>query len=548
MRSNYLKIQAVESPKMMMMMMMIWILILKDVGRVKGAVEGDDKTKLLNQGCSRYNAIDTSEFYSNLNATFSDLRAQLTTTTKHFATAQQVKGSDSVYALVQCRNYLSTPDCTACFAAAQSKIRNCSAANGARLIYQGCILSGFFEQTSVAGNTAICENQTLTSGATAFSATVEGLISDLQEATPKINGFFAASKREITATSNNNNINNNASSSAVYGVAQCVETVSKSGCEECLKVAYVNLQGCLPDSGGSSVDAGCFLRYSNTPFFADNQTTNLSPFLTNNGASTKNGAIIGGVVGGLAGLLLLLLGLFFWFKRSRKSEAVPRGKLVDKKTKGDSNILQLSSTGDILGATELQGPVNYSYKVLKYATKNYSEENKLGEGGFGDVYKYLVDDIMGYTAPEYAIHGQLSEKADTYSYGVVVLEIISGQKSNEIKADSGGEYLLERAWKLYEDEKQLELVDESLDENEYEAENMKKVIEIALMCTQSTPVQRPTMSEVVALLKSRSPLEQRPLTKPIFIDAKQRTRSDTSTSTASSNSNATVSISQVSGR
>jgi len=43
--------------------------------------------------------------------------------------------------------------------------------------------------------------------------------------------------------------------------------------------------------------------------------------------------------------------------------------------------------GDILGATELKGPVNYKYNDLKAATKNFSAENKLGEGGFGDVYK-----------------------------------------------------------------------------------------------------------------------------------------------------------------
>lgn len=45
------------------------------------------------------------------------------------------------------------------------------------------------------------------------------------------------------------------------------------------------------------------------------------------------------------------------------------------------------SAGNILGATELQGPNVYSYKDLKTATNNFSEENKLGQGGFGDVYK-----------------------------------------------------------------------------------------------------------------------------------------------------------------
>ena len=49
----------------------------------------------------------------------------------------------------------------------------------------------------------------------------------------------------------------------------------------------------------------------------------------------------------------------------------------------------------------------------------------------------------GYTAPEYAIHGQLSEKVDTYSFGVVVLEILSGRKSNDTKLDPETQYLLE---------------------------------------------------------------------------------------------------------
>ncbi|POO04122.1 Tyrosine-protein kinase [Trema orientale] len=140
--------------------------------------------------------------------------------------------------------------------------------------------------------------------------------------------------------------------------------------------------------------------------------------------------------------------------------------------------------------------------------------------------------------------------ADTYSYGVVVLEILSGQKSNEIKqGDPVGEYLLQRAWKLYESNNLIELVDENLDQDEYELETVTKVIEIALMCIQSSHSLRPTMSEVVVLLKTNSLLEPRPLTRPVFVDVNQRPRGDSSTSTASSStSNATASISRVLGR
>lgn len=95
------------------------------------------------------------------------------------------------------------------------------------------------------------------------------MLRDLEVATPRIHGYFAASKRAVA----------NAGNSTLYGVAQCAETISQTGCQDCLTVAYQNIQGCLPDADGRAIDAACFLRYSDTPFFADNQTTNITPFL-----------------------------------------------------------------------------------------------------------------------------------------------------------------------------------------------------------------------------------------------------------------------------
>ena len=74
----------------------------------------EPQINLLNSGCSQYNVSDVSNFYTNLNATFSDLRTQLNNN-KYFATAQQVKGSEPVCAMAQCRKYLSNADCVACF-------------------------------------------------------------------------------------------------------------------------------------------------------------------------------------------------------------------------------------------------------------------------------------------------------------------------------------------------------------------------------------------------------------------------------------------------
>jgi len=104
-------------------------------------VEGDPQTFLLKWDCSGFMVTNLSNFNKNLNATFADLRAHLTNQTNYFATAQATTGTDPVYAMFQCRNYLSHTDCATCFAAAVTKIRNCSAgSNGARVIYDGCFL------------------------------------------------------------------------------------------------------------------------------------------------------------------------------------------------------------------------------------------------------------------------------------------------------------------------------------------------------------------------------------------------------------------------
>lgn len=105
-----------------------------------------------------------------------------------------------------------------------------------------------------------------------------------------------------------------------------------------------------------------------------------------------------------------------------------------------------------------------------------------------------------------------------------------------------------QAWKLYEEERHLELVDKTLNTSDYDAQEVKKVIEIALLCTQATAATRPTMSEVVVLLKSKNFVEHMKPTMPVFVNSNLRPRTDTSTSTASSKSNATVSTSVLSAR
>lgn len=104
---------------------------------------------------------------------------------------------------------------------------------------------------------------------------------------------------------------------------------------------------------------------------------------------------------------------------------------------------------------------------------------------------------LGYMAPEYLVKGQLTEKADVYSFGVLVLEIVTGRKNNAFGEDNGS--LLQTVWKLYKTDNLLESVDSNLKED-FPKKEVYKVIQVGLLCTQASPVLRPSMDEVVQML------------------------------------------------
>ncbi|KAG8502231.1 hypothetical protein CXB51_000081 [Gossypium anomalum] len=249
----------------------------------------------------------------------------------------------------------------------------------------------------------------------------------------------------------------------------------------------------------------------------------------------------------------------------------------------------------------------YTYKELRTATEDFSPVNKIGEGGFGSVYKgrlkngniaaikvlsaesrqgvkefvteikviseiehenlvklygccvednhrilvynYLENNSLsqtllgsghsniqfnwrtrGYLAPEYAIRGQLTRKADIYGFGVLLIEIVTGRCNTNTRLPVGEQYLLERTWDLYEKRELVGLVDELLN-GDFDAEEACRYLKIGLLCTQDAPKLRPSMSSVVKMLTGQKDVDERKITKPglisDFMDLKVRSSDKT---------------------
>ncbi|GJM99014.1 hypothetical protein PR202_ga16072 [Eleusine coracana subsp. coracana] len=159
---------------------------------------------------------------------------------------------------------------------------------------------------------------------------------------------------------------------------------------------------------------------------------------------------------------------------------------------------------------------SFTLRQIKAATRNFDAANKIGEGGFGSVYKGSLSDgtviavkqlsSSGYMAPEYAMRGYLTEKADVYSFGVVALEIVSGKSNTNYRPKEDFVYLLDWACVLHERGTLLELVDPDLGSN-YSREEALLMLNVALLCTTAAPTLRPKMSKVVSLLEGNTPLQ-----------------------------------------
>ncbi|XP_065862218.1 G-type lectin S-receptor-like serine/threonine-protein kinase At4g27290 isoform X1 [Euphorbia lathyris] len=115
----------------------------------------------------------------------------------------------------------------------------------------------------------------------------------------------------------------------------------------------------------------------------------------------------------------------------------------------------------------------------------------------------------GYMAPEYATYGRFSIKSDVFSFGIIVLEIVSGKRSRGFDHPNHSHNLIGHAWELWKEERSLELVDSMLMESsQSHLSEVMRCINVSLLCVQQNVEDRPSMGSVILMLGSEISLPQ----------------------------------------
>ncbi|EES18427.1 putative receptor-like protein kinase At4g00960 [Sorghum bicolor] len=587
-----------------------------------------------------------SAFQANLDALLSSLPATAAAASTGFATNSTGTSTDdqAAYGLAQCRaDVIGTSSCSTCLNGTAQDVAagKCAGQKKAVLVYDNCLLRLSDERFFGAVDMSVVNYLLNTQNATQpeqFATQLGALMNNItRKAALESPRMFAVGSAAVTPFVN------------IYGMAQCTRDLTADDCNRCLVNAVSSIPSCCSGKkGGQLIYTSCSIRFEVEPFYSIQAAeAAMSPApapgggLVNgsdhSGTGSNDGsnhtvrtALLVSIPVAVA-LLVLLLVVAYLCNRNRKPH-----KHVQIASIRHEDEEEMRSSESLL----------YDLSTLRAATDNFSEENKLGEGGFGPVYKgtlqngqeiavkrlsatsqqgqvemknevfllaklqhknlvrllgccieeherllvyefltnnsldkilfdparqeelgwglrhkiiegisrgllYLHEDsrltiihrdlkasnilldanmnpkisdfglaklfsidssvgntsriagTYGYMSPEYALHGIFSAKSDVFSYGVLILEIVTGRRNTYTHASGPSEDLLTYVWKQWSRGSVQPLVEGCPDEGRRPQE-MLRCIHIGLLCVQEDPHLRPSMASVVVMLNSRS--------------------------------------------
>ncbi|CAH1414942.1 unnamed protein product [Lactuca virosa] len=317
---------------------------------------GNAKSQVVQRNCQNQVLNNGTKFTQNFIQAMADISSKMRTS--QFGTVVTGTAPDRTYGLAQCYGDLSTGECNLCYAVASSSLPGCLPSNGGRVYLTGCFMRyenySFFEEHTGQEDRVICVNKTRRNND--FEQSASKAVFQTVEAAPKSKEYHAGKQALISGTANK----------SVYAMADCWRTLDTDSCAYCLQKAATSMLGCLPESEGYALYAGCFIKYSDSNFLYPDDHKTLS--------KGKIIAIVMAVTSALVFLIASIIAFYAW-KHRNKSKRRRQGS-------DDTPLLMMVNNSNL----------NFKYSIIEKATGSFDEVNKLGQGGFGTVYKGVLPD------------------------------------------------------------------------------------------------------------------------------------------------------------
>uniref|UniRef100_A0A7N0UCU9 non-specific serine/threonine protein kinase n=1 Tax=Kalanchoe fedtschenkoi TaxID=63787 RepID=A0A7N0UCU9_KALFE len=347
-----------------------------------GAAQGDSLGSYLHHFCDGGNFTYYSDYQINLNRLvfrqFPDKGGA-----RLFYNATQGDYPDQVHGLFLCRGDMSAADCKSCvnLASQEVLIRRCAGTRAAMIWFDGCFIryasTPFGSTLDRKPEYYIWDAGNVSEPWSAFDLAVTNMFRDLTELATSDQRLYATAEAPVSG------------SLRVYGLAQCTPDISRSDCKTCLEMPigsmFRSVQG---REGGRYMNPSCNLRYDIYSF------TSRGVRLSNDsgGDGSKGRQTLGIAVGisvSVALLLTLSVAYLSYSKRRRRKQIQgEKRSVVQEVTLGRSPHDEGSSRTP---RKSLDLPL-MNFSLISAATGHFSDENKLGEGGFGPVYKGTLPD------------------------------------------------------------------------------------------------------------------------------------------------------------
>ncbi|CAK9161782.1 unnamed protein product [Ilex paraguariensis] len=303
------------------------------------------RTELILKKCGKGHVQNMPKYYENYSKVLQSMQREMQK--KKSATGEEGNVPNRVYVLPQCMNDLSTEDCHTCFSKINTLLPGCFPSASGRVFFDGCCIRvdnySFFHESTSSDDTSRCSDSQ--DGSKQFLSMAHIVIDKLVHKALDNKGYtvWHATSYGIP----------------VYGMENCWEMLESSSCASCLEDAKKSLIRCLPAVEAHSLNAGCFLRYSDYDFI------NKEGLLSNEDGVFVYLLYVLGAVG--ICLLAILSGCF-------------SGKFIY--TLRQNNIKGLD-----MDLTVMKMSFRFRYTTLKKATEGFSEAHKIDQGAFGEVFK-----------------------------------------------------------------------------------------------------------------------------------------------------------------